>query len=276
MNIDPMYFQKSITEELRSVQNRVRNLIGNANWGEDGRYKEAILRKVIRRFIPSYLSIGTGFVVDLKRDFKVSKQIDILIYDNRIPPLFTEGDFVITTPINVRAVIEVKSSFRWNILRDAIEKAKYNGEIIVEGIRSREGRDIIHEETKPVFNGIFFYDARSLRRRAENDKLRFKEALGHSEGYVSHLALGPHYFVRRWEREYAEYQGTRRYLLGDNECRNQFYNVYYIENLAFSYFISNLLNSLLGDKIAIDRDWFLYPIPEGKEAHRLFSICLED
>ena len=42
--INPLEFQKSINRELQVVKNRVRNLIGNANWGDEGSYKEAIFR----------------------------------------------------------------------------------------------------------------------------------------------------------------------------------------------------------------------------------------
>ncbi|MBV7533035.1 hypothetical protein [Chitinophaga sp. sic0106] len=56
-------FQESITKELKYTKDRVRNLIGNANWGVDGRFKEAILSKIIGQFLPSNLRIGTGFIV---------------------------------------------------------------------------------------------------------------------------------------------------------------------------------------------------------------------
>ena len=61
--IEPKEFQKSITEELDTIKNRVKNLIGDQHWEEEGRYKEAILRNVIKRFLPNNLSIGTGFVI---------------------------------------------------------------------------------------------------------------------------------------------------------------------------------------------------------------------
>lgn len=50
MAINPKDFQESITRELDVVKNRVGNLIGAANWGEDGRYKEAALKNVLRHF----------------------------------------------------------------------------------------------------------------------------------------------------------------------------------------------------------------------------------
>ena len=63
---------------------------------------------MIKRFLPSNLSIGTGFVIKKNNgDTQISNQIDIIIYDNTVPVLFSEGDFVITTYKNVEGIIEV-------------------------------------------------------------------------------------------------------------------------------------------------------------------------
>lgn len=135
-------FQESITKELDTIKDRVRNLIGNANWGDEGRYKEAILRNVIRKFLPTNLSLGTGFVIKKNNSgIEISKQIDIIVYDNTIPVLFSEGDFVITTKENVKAIIETKTEIRNGDLQKIIEKAKRNREVI----------------KKEIFNGIFSY-----------------------------------------------------------------------------------------------------------------------
>ena len=63
MVLDIKEFHKSTSKELDVIKNRVRNLIGNANWIEEGRYKEAILKNVIKRFLPRKYAIGTGFIV---------------------------------------------------------------------------------------------------------------------------------------------------------------------------------------------------------------------
>jgi len=143
IRIDPKEFQKSITKELDTIKNRVRNLIGSSHWEEEGRYKEAILRNVIKRFLPSNLSIGTGFVIKKNNgNTQISSQIDIIIYDSTIPVLFSEGDFVITTYKNVKGIIEVKTKIRNNQLQEIIQKAETNGKLI----------------GKKIFNGIFSYE----------------------------------------------------------------------------------------------------------------------
>ena len=43
-------FHKTTTKELLAIKDRVPYLINH--WGEDGRYKEAVLKSVISRFLP--------------------------------------------------------------------------------------------------------------------------------------------------------------------------------------------------------------------------------
>lgn len=250
MSINPEEFQKSITKELDIIKNRVRNLIGDANWAEEGRYKEAILKNVIKRFLPTNLSIGTGFVIKRKNDeTKISKQIDIIIYDNTIPVLFSEGDFVITTHKNVKGIIEVKTNIRNSKLQQIIQKSEENGKLI----------------GKKIFNGIFSYEY-------DEDSIysnTVKQALKGAKGYVNHISLGPNIFIRFWKIK----DRNRLYPPIEN-CQNDFYNVYRLEGLSFSYFISNLLELTCFSKLD-DRWWFLYPIEGTKETHRVRTICLD-
>ncbi|MRG88149.1 hypothetical protein [Salinibacillus xinjiangensis] len=41
---DLVEFQKTISKELYTIKDRVKNLIGDAHWGEEGRYKESVLK----------------------------------------------------------------------------------------------------------------------------------------------------------------------------------------------------------------------------------------
>ena len=94
----------SITEELFSVQNRIRNLA--RHWATDGEHKEAALRLVLRRHLPSSLCVGRGFIVT-KEDS--STQIDVLIVNADQPMLFRDGDLMIVTHDTVKAIVEVKT-----------------------------------------------------------------------------------------------------------------------------------------------------------------------
>ncbi len=111
----PNYFeyQQSVAEEFKALEKRVRNLIDDSHWGEEGRYKEAILMNYLKRVLPRHLSVGTGFV---RNNNEITNQIDIIIYDNSYPLFFSEGDFVISSVQNVIGIIEVKCGIRANDL----------------------------------------------------------------------------------------------------------------------------------------------------------------
>ena len=104
-NSDYKAYHESVAIELLASRNRVRYFIGSSNWPEDGRFKEMLLMNYLKKNLPSNVSVGTGFV---KNGEETTKQIDLIVYDNSIPTLFSEGDFVIVLPESVYGIIEVK------------------------------------------------------------------------------------------------------------------------------------------------------------------------
>lgn len=244
MQINPQEFHKSINSEFEIIQNRVRNLIGSAHWGEDGRYKEAVLRSIIRRFLPNNLSIGTGFVLKKSNHgIEISSQIDIIIYDNTYPVLFAEGDILITTPENIKGIIEVKTKLKSSKVIEEFSKATENGKLI--------GREI--------FNGIFVYDE-SLESTNNHVNNHLQTALENSKGIVNHISIGKNIFIKYWPG------------VTNNNLSNT-YSFYRIDNLSFSYFISNLVENTSTNKLE-ERWWFLYPIEEGKERYKFKDISV--
>lgn len=234
---------------MTSAKDRVRNFIDNNHWGEDGRYKEEILKEVLADKLPSYASVGTGFVAcDNNR---ASSQIDIIVYDNNIPLLFKKGDFVIVAKEAVLAIVEVKTDVS-RCLRGAMCKAHDNGELI--------GRRI--------FNGIFSYDYGTNLTNKNTVSHTLKEALVNNFGNANYLALGENYFIKYWE------DGSP-----NDEPRNK-YRLYKIEGLAFGYFISNLIEDIhlvhCGKPIPENLRNVFYPITETKEPHKIADIFLEE
>jgi len=246
-NNDLLDFHKSLTKEIKGLQNRVRDLIRhpfpqNTNWGEDGRYKEAILRDVIKKNITSKYKVGTGFIVE---EDVISTQIDILIIDRENPPLFERDDFIITTRINVKAIIEVKTDLALSD-RQVIEKATRNGVLLKRGIMP--------------FNGIF-----SFEEPTENiDNKSFRESLQKSKGSVNYISLGKDLFIKYWDRSPIA-----------TESIKNFYRIYEIEDISFSYFLSNLIGYLYPN-LEVERDWFLYPISGTKEIYKIYDIKIEE
>jgi hypothetical protein len=250
-------FQESITQELDSIKNRVRNLIGNRQWAEEGRYKEDILRTLLRKFLPKNLSVGTGFILKANGDNDIdnvlSSQLDIIVYDNTRPVLFSEGDFIITTLSNVCGIIEVKSKLTEFTFRNVVEQFDNSISDFLE--------DIYANTDRTVFRGVFSYDF-----QGNIDSRNIDNALRTSSHSINHISLGTNFFIRYWKHDDIGRLG------GEIDCQNDFYNLYDIAGLSFSYFISNLIHTTCGG--LDDRYWFSFPIQGTKEMHRRRTICL--
>jgi hypothetical protein len=255
-------FQESITNELNIIKDRVQDLIGTRHWGEVGRFKEAILKNVIKRFLPSHISIGTGFIVDSENGDEVSRQLDLIIYDNTYPVLFSEGDFIITTKRNVKAVIEVKSCIRTHELRHVIDHFDESVATLRPSINPRPFSLARSSRSRSgIFFGVFAFEFEGDIHSQAVDR-----ALRESRQIINHVALGPDVFIRKWERQEA------RDLQPAVDAYGSFYNLYHIDRLAFSYFISNLLDRVSGG--LSDRRWFAFPIEGTKEIHRIRTVDL--
>lgn len=253
-------FQKSITKEIDVIKDRVRDLIGNANWGEEGRYKEAVLRKAISQFLPVNLKIGSGFIVGnddhvYGENPLISTQIDLIIYEDKSPVIFREGDFVILTDTSVRAVIEVKSKIinyadqDGNSLNHVLEK--FNSLRQFPSFQEQEGQ-------RKKFIGLFAFE---YNQNFMNS--RVVDALIASDGFVNHICLGPNKFIKYWS-ETAE-------LNPPIEYQGRCYIRYNLTDLSFSYFISNLLH-IVADEDPVERYWFSFPIQGTKEQNRAEPI----
>jgi len=252
--MDSHNFQKSITQELDVIKNRVRNLIGNAHWGEEGRFKEAVLKNVIQRFLPKSISIGTGFILKENDDAHtdISSQIDLIIYDNTKPVLFKEGDFIITTETNVRGIIEVKSKINISNLREVVNS--FNRLSIFPKISNNEqGR---------IFKGLFAFE-NSIKNIETNENL--EAIMKNSNVNINHISFGKNYFLRYWR--------NNRNLSPPVDINGAFYSLYKIDDLSFSYFISNLVHITSNEELN-DRYQFSFPIQGTKEVRRKKTIEL--
>lgn len=241
-------YQKSISDELISVKDRIRNFIDDHHWPEDGRYKEIILSDVLRRHLPKSVSVGTGFIAEGKN---LSTQIDIIVYRNEIPLLFQKSDFVIVAPEAVLGIIEVKSRIRdRRMLSEAIDK--------LSRIQFLAG--------SKIFTGLFAFEV-DERFEYGNTRQYLEQSLCASNGCVNHLCLGPDYFVKYWQENSPR----------QNES-NAHYSIYHLHKLAFGYFISNLVEDVYiattGNQLPQSLHYVFYPIENTKEAFMADVVVL--
>lgn len=96
---------------------------GISHPGESGRAREEIVRRFLRRFVPSGLGIDTGFVIDAHGG--ISRQIDIVIYRDNYHPVLEIGGLRHFFVEAVVAAIENKASITTReTLRDALENVR--------------------------------------------------------------------------------------------------------------------------------------------------------
>jgi len=241
-------FYESINAELLSVKDRVRAIIGSAHWGMDGVYKEAILKNIIKRFLPKNYSIGTGFVINADR--AITKQIDLIIYDDSSPILFKEGDFIIVMAHTVKGIIQVKTKINnWAELKNIIKESNENAHLIKSAVTQEQ----------PIFNGIFAYEVGFEIDASSKEQLNcfFENETNNYARIVNNIALGNKYFLH-----------LSTHLKGSLDAYN-------LENLSFSYFISNLLTFTDSNPVIFEHHTLYFPF-ESKEGYKLFSIPRPD
>ena len=157
---DRKEFDKTVSNELQAIKDRVRYLIGDAHWLTDGQYKEEILIKVLRNFLPPDISVGTGFVV-FEEDGEIvdqTNQIDIILYDDSFPVYYKFDNLVFLKPFSVYGIIEVKSKIRRkgdNCLSKILEKSYENALKIQRGKKG----SFVQTKFAHFFNGLFAFDS---------------------------------------------------------------------------------------------------------------------
>ncbi|MCK9798328.1 hypothetical protein M1B34_11475 [Pseudomonas sp. MAFF 302030] len=111
---------KSIARVLDSSFNVSTSIADHPTLLGDAR--ESFIRDVLKRFLPSNISIGSGQVIDACGG--ISKQIDLIIYRNDFPTLRTFGSADVYLIEGVIATVEVKSQLNNQSLALALENGK--------------------------------------------------------------------------------------------------------------------------------------------------------
>jgi len=245
MNIENYFI--SVTKELESLKNRVRDFIDDAHWQTDGEWKESVLRTILKRHIPSSFKIGRGFVINRE---EVSKQIDILIYDSSKPILYQDGNLVFITPDSAKIIIEVKTRLTYHSLGETLDNICSNAEII----RAYGGN--------ARYFGLFSY---------ENDMADINRILGiikdkvggHQRRVIKYLSLGNSNFIRYWHN-----------TPGNDNTLHQKWHAYNLVDKAPAYFINNIVGDVCRSSVALNQNLW-YP-GTGKEPFKVGEIELRN
>lgn len=247
-NPDYASYHRSLTEELYSIKDRIRNLV--KHWSTDGEAKEVAIRSLLRRHLPESVIVGRGFIVTPSTS---STQIDVLVVNAAKPTLFKDGDLLIVTPDAVLGVIEVKTELRTTAeMSDALKKLSR----VEETCRDMTGKD-------SVWSGLFVFHG------DVSSQQRILQAVGESyqqtKRTVNCVSCGKSVFIRYWTR------GADVHSLE----RGPVWHSYELPDVAPSYFVGNLIDWISSvDNQTASFAWF--PMLGGKEQYRRFYLPIGD
>jgi len=235
------YF-RSLTGELESLKDRVRNFIHGQHWLTDGEWRETVLRTVLARNLPDTVKIGRGFVLGQKG---ASTQCDIILYKASAPILFREGDLVFLTPDSILGIIEVKSSTNRAILESVLDKFSKIGRLM--------GSHRAH-----CFFGLFSYETTIREDRTVLGVLH--DGCDHESKIVDLINLGCSTFVKWWK--FNPEDPTEHY---------ERWHSYRLEDMSAGYFIGNVVDFVSPDSVG-SNNWLWFP-KEGKESKKTGDIA---
>lgn len=254
-------FHESISFEIEATHKRLRQLIGDANWGEDGRHRETVFRKILRQHLPESLHVGTGFA-SVKRagndplERGTSTQIDILVTKRSHPALYQEGETKVVTADAVSAIIEVKTERGESDLRKDLATLANNGEALRRQCMGElwVGLIIANNQSTPE-DGVFL-------------EALVEAADGNPQRVINCIAVGSNRFFRFWPA--SENPANRAF------SESAWHAYLFTRALAPSYFLSNCIDSCSGH-IGSHNSFAWYPIPQsgGKEFHRIKAISFD-
>ena len=96
--------------------------------GEFGAFRERLCAQFLKLFIPSYLDVGSGFLIN--NNDQVSRQCDLIIYDCQYTPTITDAQNLRFFPIETVVCIgEVKSTIARQEFFDALTKLASNKQL---------------------------------------------------------------------------------------------------------------------------------------------------
>lgn len=207
---------------------------------------------MIQRFLPEKFKIASGFIVRQTRfrgDHEPSKQIDLIIYDTSYPVLFKDNDFVILTADAILGIIEVKANVTNQGLSSIVKKANENGKFIFEARV---------DKSKKIFNGIFSYESKlsNVATIASQIKSPYEELGDNKSSYcVNHISFNENWFYKFWNQE--------------DKLGNLPHYLYEINELSFSFFISNLMDWISGNSV-IENSNLWFPIDKTVQIMKKF------
>lgn len=237
--MDLRQYFASLSLEIDSLKDRVRNLKTDRHWLTDGEWKESVIRQVLRRNLPETVEVGRGFVVTRN---KASHQLDVLIRDASKPVVFRDGDLAFVTPDAVLGIIEVKSRVTPSVLENSLRKLAADIKLVR-----------LHPNIR-AFAAFFSFEADNASGQALLDILA--RVVTDWNQRLDFASIGDSKFLKYWE---SDPRGVDRRMY-------ESWHSYNLPSQAAGYFVHNAIDAISPESVFSNSEvWF--PVG-GKEPYR--------
>lgn len=167
MNRSPI--QQHTSEIIKGFIGEVDALKNLAHLALKGRLRELFTSRILSKFLTSQFGIGTGVIIN--QSGEQSKEIDIVIYDNRILPPFIEEQKIGVYPAeSVLAVIEVRSWISKEVIKEYSDSAK---KLYGETYNPASSLYRDYPKLRPLYNLVGFYDQGIFKNESREEILHW-------------------------------------------------------------------------------------------------------
>ncbi|MGD8506468.1 MAG: hypothetical protein PVF15_07380 [Candidatus Bathyarchaeota archaeon] len=161
--------QKHTSKIIRGFISEVEALKDFANPELKGRLRELFTSKILKKFLTEQFGVGKGAIINQRGEY--SKEIDIVIYDNRILPPFIEEQKIGVYPAeSVLAAIEVRSWISKNDIKELCNSAKQLYSQIYHPASSIYPH---FPRMRPLCSLVGFYDREIFKNKSKQEILKW-------------------------------------------------------------------------------------------------------
>ena len=128
-----------------------------------GHLREAFTQNLLKHFLPAYLDVGSGVIIN-NQGYQ-SKETDIIIYDNRLLPAFLFSNNLNIFPVvSVVGAVELKSFLN----RQGLIKSEKDAKHLIDNIWAKNKWLIDLPPNQPL-SCLFSLDGNRIRGMSTND-----------------------------------------------------------------------------------------------------------
>ncbi|TKB11294.1 DUF6602 domain-containing protein [Desulforhopalus sp. IMCC35007] len=177
------HYRKLFQSRIQAAVAQARSASEFSHQGVKGDVVEILIRELFRPLLPSDVGIASGQILEIHGD-RLSRQMDVIIYDRSIVPPILYRDDVGMIPVEaVLYTIEIKTTLNANELKKAHEAAEeLRAFRHLPGLRDEHGREFHHRVDPP--RSVIFALSSDLTGTNLSEAERYRTIYGEGLPYL--------------------------------------------------------------------------------------------